>query len=120
MRKITEEHYGQEITVAIQPDQCPAYYKAIEEGDAYAAHILRMPTIYIDRDQIDISIKMAKTRAEFEEDMRYIQETPDHLQYLIAERGFSKKCKCKREERKPIENRSWLNLFPIRVFPFLS
>lgn len=78
------------IVTGSYPDQCDAYYKAMEEKDWYAAHMLHLPYVPRDIKMIQSEINMIAKKQALDEELERINNLPKELLILETKIRLSK------------------------------
>jgi hypothetical protein len=67
------------IVTGSYPEQCDSYYKAMENKDYYAVHMLHLPYVPRDIKSIQFEIDMLARKEELDRDLERINKLPKEL-----------------------------------------
>lgn len=87
---ITIGNKEHKIVTGSYPDQCEAYYKAMEEKDWYAAHMLHLPYVSRDVKMIQSEINIIAKKQALDEELERINNLPKELLILETKIRLSK------------------------------
>ena len=77
-----------EVKTIIYPEQCKEYYKALEDGDMWAANLWYIPPIHRSWEDIQSDICFNEIVERHEAEQKFIEETPNELLRVMIENKF--------------------------------
>tara|TARA_B100000768_G_C11248927_1_gene363143 strand:+ start:1230 stop:1520 length:291 start_codon:yes stop_codon:yes gene_type:complete len=77
------------IVTGSYPKQCDAYYKAMENKDWYAVHMLHLPYVSRDVKMIQFEIDMLARTEELDRELERINSLPKELAIVEMKMRFS-------------------------------
>jgi len=77
------------IVTGTYPKQCEAYYKALENGDGYAMHLLHLPYVARDIKMIQSEIDILATKQALDEELERLNSLPKELAIIELKMRFS-------------------------------
>jgi uncharacterized Fe-S cluster-containing protein len=80
-----------EIKYIMYPKQCKAYYKALEDGDGYAANLLHLPPVTKPLYMIESEMRFQEIVDNYEAEAKRIEETPNEMLRLELEIKYGDK-----------------------------